>query len=67
MGMEGSFMQMGIYMKVIGKMIRPTATEYTLNLMVPNTMENGSRICKMVTELRNGQMVHILKELINKA
>lgn len=67
MGMEGSFMQMGIYMKVIGKMIRPMAMEYTLNLMVPNTMENGSRICKMVTELRNGQMVHILKELINKA
>ena len=67
MGMEGSFMQMGIYMKVIGKMIRPTVTEYTLNLMVPNTMENGLKICKMVTALRNGQMVHILKELINKA
>ena len=67
MGMGELFMLTGIYMKGSGKMIRRMATEFTLNLTEPNTTENGLKICKMVMVLKNGQMVHISKELINQA
>lgn len=50
-----------------GKTIRLMDMESIRSLMGLNMTENGLKINKMVMVLKNGQMDHILKVLINAA
>lgn len=50
-------MQMEIFMKDNGKMIKHMGMVFTLIKMEQNTTDNGSKISNMVMELKHGQMV----------
>lgn len=61
-----SGMQMVMFMKVTGKMIRPMDTECTFTLTEPDMKDNGKMISKTDKELSLGQMAANTKEAIKK-
>lgn len=65
--MDESSTQMVTFMTVNGKTTKPRVVESTLKQMELSMTANGSKISRMDTELRNGQMEVILKELIKMA
>lgn len=59
-------MQMAMFTKENGRMIRLTDKESILMLMVQDTKDNGLRINNMAMVLKDGQMVPLMKVNIHK-
>ena len=57
-------MQMEMYMKESGRMIRHMEKVNTIILMGPSMKAAGVKISSMVKVLRHGQMVLAIKEII---
>lgn len=58
---EGLYTAMGMFMRVNGKTIKPTAEESMCTKMVPATLDNGTRISNMVLEYKSGSMARLTK------
>lgn len=54
------------FLQANGRMIKPTALEYTHMSMEQNMKENGSRIFKMDSAKKLGLMDQVMKETIKK-
>ena len=62
---EGLFMQMVIYMRETGQMIRHKEEVYMSIWMEQNILETGKKIDNMDTELKLGLMELSMKEIMN--
>jgi predicted ATP-grasp superfamily ATP-dependent carboligase len=64
---EHSITQMATFMRVSLKMIKPVVTESTIIKVVPGTKVNGKMILKKAMAVKNGKMVHFMKDTLRKA
>jgi len=61
---EDLYIQMGMFMKEIGEVIKQKVSAYTPIKTVHNIKDNGKKINKMAREERLGQIQHSMKEII---
>lgn len=62
----GLFMQMAMFMKANGRMIKHMGKVYILSMMDHAILENGYKICNMDMVFKNGMMDLHIKVSINK-
>jgi len=58
-------MMMVMYTKEIGKMIKHMEKEFIFIRMDQAILDNGLKMFSMDMEFKNGQTVHLIKEIIN--